>query len=177
MAIGNQSRRVAAILGDGDHDIRYEIVRRPRTTPEIAVEPDVSVVIAAPQDATLVVMEADLRKRAALVTTPQRSVCRFLPPTSEGWFVAGRAHLCLGGQDRLKVASHLQDSMNVTRGFIVVQTHRPTRPEGTRDLVEAWHRDRAHIVFPDRIECCLGHFTDPEAFRPDGMKPAKTARC
>ena len=32
----------------GEQEIRYEIVRRPRKTLEIAVEPDASVVIAAP---------------------------------------------------------------------------------------------------------------------------------
>ena len=38
----------------GTQEIQYEIVRRPRKTLEIAVEPDASVVIAAPEDATLV---------------------------------------------------------------------------------------------------------------------------
>ncbi|MEI4233417.1 hypothetical protein [Roseovarius sp. D22-M7] len=55
------------------------------------------------------------------------------------------------------------------RGFIVVQTYRPTRPEVTRELVEGWYRDRAHIKFLERIELCLGLFPDPEAFRPKGL--------
>ena len=37
----------------GEQEIQYEIVRRPRKTLEIAVEPDASVVITAPEDATL----------------------------------------------------------------------------------------------------------------------------
>jgi predicted metal-dependent hydrolase len=59
--------------------------------------------------------------------------------------------------------------VKLIRGFIVVQTHRPMRPEVTRDLVEAWYRDRAHIKFPERIELCLSLFPDPEAFRPKGF--------
>jgi predicted metal-dependent hydrolase len=59
--------------------------------------------------------------------------------------------------------------VKLIRGFIVVQTHRPTRPEVTRELLEAWYRDRAHIKFPERIELCLGLFPDPEAFRPKGL--------
>ena len=39
----------------------------------------------------------------------------------------------------------------------------------TRELVEAWYRDRAHIKFPERIELCLGLFPNPEAFRPKGL--------
>ena len=52
----------------GQEEIKYDIVRRPRKTLEIAVEPDASVVIAAPEDATLATIEAKLRKRAAWVT-------------------------------------------------------------------------------------------------------------
>jgi predicted metal-dependent hydrolase len=59
--------------------------------------------------------------------------------------------------------------VKLIRGFIVVQTHRPTRPKVTRELVEDWYRDRAHIKFPERIELWLGLFPDPEAFRPKGL--------
>ena len=150
----------------GGQEIRYEIVRRPRKTLEIAVEPDASVVIAAPEDATLDAIEAKLRKRAAWVTRQQRYFSQFLPRTPERRFIAGETHLYLGRQYRLKVVSNVQESVKLVRGFIVVQTHRPNRPEVTRDLVEEWYRGRAHIKFAERIELCLGLFPEPEAFRP-----------
>ena len=153
----------------GEQEIRYEIVRRPRKTLEIAVEPDASVVVAAPEDATLEAIEAKLRKRAAWVTRQQRYFSQFLPRTPERRFVAGETHLYLGRQYRLKVVPHVQEGVKLIRGFIVVQTHRPTRPEVTRELVDAWYRDRAHIKFPERIELCLRLFPDPEAFRPKGL--------
>jgi len=59
--------------------------------------------------------------------------------------------------------------VKLIRGFIIVQTHRPAKPEVTRELVEAWYRHRAHFKFPERIELCLGLFPDPEAFRPKGL--------
>ena len=65
--------------------------------------------------------------------------------------------------------SRSQESVKLIRGFIVVQTHRLTRREVTRELVEAWYRDRAHIMFPERIELWFGHFPNPEAFRPKGL--------
>ncbi|GBQ62212.1 hypothetical protein AA103196_0251 [Ameyamaea chiangmaiensis NBRC 103196] len=153
----------------GEREIQYEIVRRPRKTLEIAVEPDTSVVIAAPEDATLEAIEVKLRKRAAWVTRQQRYFSQFLPRTPERKFVAGETHLFLGRHYRLKVVPHVQESVKLIRGFIVVQTHRPNRSEVTRELVEAWYRDRAHVTFPERIELCLGHFPDPEAFRPKGL--------
>lgn len=153
----------------GEQEIQYEIVRRPRKTLEIAVEPDASVVIAAPEDATLDVIEAKLRKRAAWVKRQQRYFYQFLPRTPERRFVAGETHLYLGRQYRLKVVPHVQESVKLIRGFIVVQTHRPLRPELTRELVEAWYRDRAHIKFPQRISVCLELFPNPTLFRPTGL--------
>jgi predicted metal-dependent hydrolase len=99
------------------------------------------VVIAAPEDATLAGIEAKLRKRAAWVTRQQRYFSQFLPRTPERRFVAGETHLYLGRQYRLKLVPHVQECVKLIRGVIVVQTHRPTRPEVTRELVDAWYRD------------------------------------
>lgn len=162
-------RRERHCLRYGTQEIAYEIVRRPRKTLEIAVEPDTTVVIAAPEDAPLEAIEARLRKRAAWVTRQQKYFAQFLPRTPERRFVAGETHLYLGRQYRLKVVPHVQEGVKLIRGFIVVQTHRPNRPEVTQSLVEAWYRERAHIRFPERIEHCLGYFPDPEAFRPRGL--------
>lgn len=160
----------------GEQKIQYEIVRRPGKTLEIAIEPDASVVISAPEDATLDAIEAKLRKRAAWVTRQQRYFSQFLPRTPERRFIAGETHLYLGRQYRLKVVPHVQESVKLIRGFIVVQTHRPNRPEVTRELVEGWYRDRDRIKFPERIELCLGRFSDPEAFRPKALIVRQTKK-
>ena len=59
--------------------------------------------------------------------------------------------------------------MKLTRGIIVVQSHTPNRPEVTRDLVEGWYRDRAHLKFRERLEINLGRFPDPASVRPTGL--------
>lgn len=153
----------------GEQEIRYEIVRRQRKTLEIAVEPDTSVVVVAPLDAPLGAIVAKLRKRAAWVAKQQHYFSQFLPRTPERRFIGGETHLYLGRQYRLKVVPHVQESVKLLRGFLVVQTHRPNRPEATRDLVEGWYRDRAHIKFSERIAVCLELFPNPEAFRPKGL--------
>ena len=56
-----------------------------------------------------------------------------------------------------------------TPGFIVVQTHRPDRAEVTRELVEAWYRERAHAKFAERLELNLLRFPAPDDFRPRGL--------
>ena len=64
---------------------------------------------------------------------------------------------------------NVQESVKLIRGYIVVQTHRPTRTDIMRELVESWYRSRAHIKFAEQVEQSLQRFPEPEAFRPKGM--------
>lgn len=153
----------------GGHRIDFAIVRRERTTLEIAVEPDATVVVAAPQDASLVAIEQKVRKRAAWIRRQQRYFIQFLPRTPDRQYVAGETHLYLGRQYRLKVVPHVQAAVKLARGFIVVQTHKPERTEVTRELVEKWYRERAHAKFAERLELNLLRFPVPHDFRPKGL--------
>lgn len=153
----------------GEHRIEFAIVRRERTTLEIAVEPDASVVVAAPLDASLTAIEEKVRKRAAWIRRQQRYFMQFLPRTPDRQYVAGETHLYLGRQYRLKVVPHVQATVKLARGFIVVQTHRPDRADATRELVEQWYRARAHAKFAERLEVNLLRFPTPESFRPRAL--------
>ena len=153
----------------GEHRIDFAIVRRERTTLEIAVEPDATVVVAAPQDATLAVIEEKVRKRAAWIRRQQRYFVQFLPRTPDRQFIAGETHLSLGRQYRLKIVPHVQATVKLVRGYIVVQTQRPERAEVTRDLVEQWYRERAHLKFAERLDVNLRRFPVPDDFRPKGL--------
>ena len=95
----------------GSQAIEYKIVRRPRKTLEIAVEPDASVIVAAPLDANLDAIDIRLRKRATWIMRQQRYFAQFLPRTPERRFIAGETHLYLGRQYRLKVAPHVMQSI------------------------------------------------------------------
>jgi len=160
----------------GTHVIAFGIVRRDRKTLEIAVEPDCSVTVSAPYDAPVEAIEAKLYKRAAWVLRQQRYFAQFMPRTPERRFIAGETHLYLGRQYRLKVVPHVQAAVKLVRGFIVVQSHRPSRPEETQALVEGWYRERAHLKYPERLEINLARFPDPEAFRPRGIVVRRMAR-
>lgn len=153
----------------GEHRIDFSIARRDRTTLEIAVEPDASVVVAAPLDAPLVAIEEKVRKRGAWIRRQQRYFIQFLPRTPDRKYVAGETHLYLGRQYRLKVVPHVQSTVKLIRGFIVVQTHIPERTDVTRELVDAWYRQRAHTKFAERLEVNLLRFPTPDDFRPNGL--------
>ena len=153
----------------GERVIPYRIVRRPRKTMEIAVEPDASVVIAAPMEASLEAVVAKLRQRAAWVVKQQRYFARFLPRTPRRRFLAGETHRYLGRRYRLKIVPHRQDGVKLLRGFIVVQTRQPRQSGIAKDLVEAWYGRCAQVKFPQRMAACRQRFPEPDAFRPHGL--------
>lgn len=153
----------------GEQVIPYQIVRRPRKTMEIAVEPDASVVIAAPMEASTETIAAKLQQRAAWVVKQRRYFAQFLPRTPRRRFVAGETHRYLERQYRLKIVPHHQDCVKLLRGFIVVQTQRPHQPGIAQDLVEAWYTCCAQVQFTQRIAVCRQRFLEPDAFRPHGL--------
>ena len=87
----------------GQQVIEFSIVRRERKTLEIAVEPDMSVVVAAPLDAPIAAIETKVRRRAAWISRQRRFFAQFLPRTPQRVFISGETHLYLGRQYRLKV--------------------------------------------------------------------------
>jgi predicted metal-dependent hydrolase len=153
----------------GEQTIEYAVVRRERTTLEIAVEPDSTVVVAAPIAATLEAIADKVRRRGAWVRRQQRFFAQYNPQTPERRFVAGETHLYLGRHYRLKVVPAAKASVKLIRGFIVVESCEHEQPEITRYLLYSWYRERAQVKFADRLEANLLRFPDPEAFRPRGL--------
>ena len=153
----------------GAHVIGFSVVRRDRRTLEIAVEPDASVTVAAPADATPEAIDAKVRKRAAWIRRQQRYFMQFLPRTPERRYLAGETHLYLGRQHRLKIEQGEQEGVKVTRGLINVTTRGAEQPGSVETLVDGWYRERARLKFAERLEINLGRFADPDAHRPRGL--------
>ena len=153
----------------GRYRIDFSVARRARKTLEIAVEPDATVVVTAPEDATLDAIAEKVLRRAAWIRRQQGFFAQYLPRTPERRYVAGETHLYLGRQYRLKVVHDTRPSVRMTRGFLIVHSREPRRPEVTRRLVERWYRDHARAKFQERLEVSLERFPDPDAFRPEGL--------
>ncbi|UTW50184.1 M48 family metallopeptidase [bacterium SCSIO 12827] len=153
----------------GDQRIDFIIRRRDRKTLEIAVEPDMKVVVTASVDATSDAICEKVRKRAGWILKQRRYFSQFMPRTPERRFVSGETHLYLGRQYRLRVRAGSEHSVKIKRGFIEVFSARPKDSDLTRDLVTAWYHNRAQAKFGERIEVCLQRFPNPDAYRPGGL--------
>lgn len=166
-AVGSATERHSVVYGR--HRIDFAVVRRLRKTLEIAVEPDASVVVAAPLGAPIEATAAKVRKRAAWVRRQQRFFSQFMPRTPERRFLAGETHLYMGRQYRLRVVHSSQSRVEMICGFIIVHSREPEEPEVTRRLVEGWYHRHARAKFAERLEVSLARFPDSEAFRPAGL--------
>jgi predicted metal-dependent hydrolase len=153
----------------GSHLLEFTVRRRDRKTLEIAVEPDASIVVTAPIDASIEAIEEKIKKRAGWIIRQQRYFGQYLPRTPEKRFVAGETHLYLGRQYRLKIGAGLKNTVKLARGYINVTSVRPNNAEATRELVERWFLDRACQKFRERLEASMLRFPEPEAFRPAGL--------
>lgn len=160
----------------GGARIDFRVVRRSRRTLEIAVEPDAKVVVAAPVDAPIEAIAEKVRRRGAWIRRQQRHFSQFLPRTPEPLYVAGATHRFLGRQYRLKVLRAAKPGVQRVRGFVIVRTREPERPETTKRLVEGLYRREARKIFAERMEAVLGRFPDPVRFRPAGLIVRRMAK-
>lgn len=153
----------------GTHLIEFQVERRDRRTLEIAVEPDASVVVAAPLDASVEKIDKLVRKRSAWIMRQQRYFQAFLPRTPERRYIPGETHLYLGRRHRLKVERGGSGSVKLVRGFFIVDLPNGKTDDAMPNLVKKWYRERACVKFAERLEVNLSRFTKPDGFRPRGM--------
>lgn len=150
----------------GQGEIAYSLTRRPRATLEIGVEPDASVSVVAPLDATDDAIEAVVRKRATWVRKQQRYFSQFHPRTPARQFLPGETHLYLGRQYRLRVVEGPSKRTRLLGGYFVVETPSPQEREDIRAQMDTWYRAHARPKFEERLEASLLRFPVPQGFRP-----------
>ena len=150
----------------GHKRIPYRLERRARKTLEIAVEPDLSVSVAAPLNATIEDIEKKLKKRAAWITRQQSFFMQFIPRTPSRKYIGGETHLYLGRQYRLKIEPDIIDHVRYFRGRIWVSTTRPKSTTHTKELVQAWYKERAKIKLGERLIECQKRFPNIKKVKP-----------
>jgi len=142
-----------------EHDgrqLRYELRRRRRRTLEIAVHPDLRVVVVAPLGAPLARVRAVIRKRALWIKRQLRELSLLHPLPVPRQFVSGETHRYLGRQYRLRIRRRRDESVKLAGGRIRVTLRQPSNPRAVRDLVNGWYQKRAKAALPVRVTACTG---------------------
>ncbi len=106
---GENGRLYFVANGKPGGQTRFRLVRSDRRTMEIAVHPDKSVVVRAPQKSELKEIKRRVLKRADWIARQKEFFEQFEPRTPPRQHVDGEEHLYLGKKYRLKIVYPLNE--------------------------------------------------------------------
>ena len=114
MAVAIHTTRHSVVYGQ--KTINYSLLFCDRKTMEIAVHPDSTVVVKAPVQSDISLIEEKIIKRARWIIRQLNYFKQFDPKTPERCYVNGETHLYLGRQYRLKLLEGAENSVKLSRG-------------------------------------------------------------
>lgn len=150
----------------GSKNINCQVIKTKRKTMEIAVHPDSSVVVKAPHNADILVIEKKVYKRARWIIKQFNYFRQFNPKTPERQYINGETHLYLGKQYRLRISRGEQDGVKLTRGFFYVTCKESVCTENVQKLMRKWYLEKAGVQFNKSIDRCWLKFKSPDISRP-----------
>jgi predicted metal-dependent hydrolase len=139
----------------GRTEIAYEIAYSTRRrTLAIEVHPDLRVSVIAPVGADPAAIREKVHKRAAWISKQQHAFELYLPQQPPRRYVNGETHRYLGRQYRLRAEQGETDSVKCLRGRFLVSSRAEPTPSLVRRRLERWYRQRADVVFRERLDVC-----------------------
>lgn len=122
----------------------------------IKVTPDQQVLVSAPSDATDQAVLQSVQQRARWIFKQLRHFQvqqEFVVPRK---YVSGESHYYLGRQYMLKVTENPTEiqSVKLLRGQLLVSV-RQKKAETIQKLLSAWYREKAHLIFHERLNVML----------------------
>ncbi len=138
----------------GKEAIGFQVLFVPRKTMEIAVHPDSSVVVRAPNGIGLDDVKKRVIRRAGWIRRQQGFFSQFEPRTPPRRYVGGETHLYLGGRYRLKVLRGARESVKLARGYLRVTIPKGRSTDRVRLQLEEWYAQRAAARLARSLEEC-----------------------
>lgn len=135
----------------GTTTINYRLSYAERQTLGIAVNPDCTVEVVAPQGCPLSQVERYLKRRRKWIVTQQQELERFLPLLPPRQYVSGETHLYLGKQYRLKVLEGHTPAMTLMRGRFTLITRNKEDKEAIKAQLDEWYRQKAEQIFAELL--------------------------
>lgn len=150
----------------GGEVVAYEVLFVTRKTLEIAVHPDLRVVIKAPRGTSEIAIQSRARKRARWIKKQRDYFRQFDPRTPPRQYVGGETHRYLGRQYRLKLTESDKPSVKLTGGLFWVSCPDRNDSSQVKALLEAWYLQKAHEKFAEYFERCWPEFERLNQARP-----------
>jgi predicted metal-dependent hydrolase len=159
-------KRIACTISYGKTEIDYELLMMNRKSLEIAVHPDKSVVVKAPETSTLEAIEKKIKKRARWIKRQITYFNQFDPRTPDRKYVGGESHLYLGRKYRLKIEASDKDKVVLKNGYFCIETT-SNQPDHIKQLMEVWYRRRAKMYLSKIFDACWEDFKKGNLSKPN----------
>ena len=148
----------------GERKISYAVEFCNRKTLEISVLPDSAVQVRAPQGASLNLIAARVKKKAAWIVEKQDWFARFPKAPPPRQYLGGETHLYLGRRYRLKIEKGDCREVKIDGGFIQVVAN-DLRSASVKKILDEWFRDKAKIQFKKIFDDCVKKYAKSNAPR------------
>lgn len=142
----------------GQKTIDYSLFFTDRRSLEIAVHPDSTVVVKAPLDSDISLIEKKLHKRARWIFRQLNYFRQFNPKTPDRQYINGETHLYLGRQYRLKISHSQENGVKLIKGFFQVACREEHNQEIVKKLMNNWFLQKANIQFNESLARCWPKF-------------------
>ena len=136
--------------------IDYDIEFAQRKTLSICVNPDSSVCLRAPIDATLEQIQQKVHKRASWILKQKRFFESFGTSTTKRQYISGESHLYLGRQYMLRVKESNVNAVHYQNNIIEIEC-RHKKDAGI--LLQTWYRQRANVKFQEYAQPIIEQFS------------------
>ncbi|MFW5801642.1 MAG: M48 family metallopeptidase [Spirochaeta sp.] len=150
----------------GRRIIEFSLFFCDRKTMEIAVEPDSTVVVKAPEQSDIEHIKKKIHRRARWIIRQQNFFRRFDPRTPARSYVSGETHQYLGKHYRLKIVRGTANTVKLSRGCFYITCRNEPTPEVVRNLLHAWYLEKAWLHFAESLDRCMQKFNGLGVDRP-----------
>ena len=139
----------------GTSEIAFNVQYSNRKTLTIAVFPNGSVTVKAPDDTSIEVIKNKVHKRASWIIKQQQYFKSFGERTPERKFISGESHLYLGRQYLLRVTIGKPDCIKYKGRYFEIVCSSKSK---AKDLMNDWYRIHAKIKFAEIAEPIIQRF-------------------
>jgi predicted metal-dependent hydrolase len=152
----------------GKTTVAFKVFFINRKTMEIAVHPDKTVVVKAPEGTSFEVVEAKVLKRAGWIIRQIDYFRQFEPRTPKRNYVGGESHLYLGRRYRLKIhRDQERNEVKLVCGFFHVYVKDDSSPEHIKQVMDNWYDEKAFMRFQESFNRCWPQFSKASLPKPN----------
>ncbi len=135
----------------GKETIRFKLFFVDRKTMEIAVHPDKTVIVKAPEGANYTAVEQKVRKRARWINRQLDFFRQFDPRTPSRKYIGGETHLYLGRRYRIKIHLGQLNKVKLFQGFFQIRVKGDHSPKHIKRLMDALVCREGRVKIPGKL--------------------------